>query len=70
MTGSTAYDFGEKRDQGQSFTVSRIGLDWIFHFGANYDRGKDNVGFALLFEPRFGSTSGSPMQLNSLLGVR
>ncbi|MFK7819689.1 MAG: hypothetical protein AB8G99_13300 [Planctomycetaceae bacterium] len=70
MTGSTAYDFGERRDQGQSFTVSRIGLDWIFHFGANYDRGKDNVGLALLFEPRFGSTSGSPMQLNSLLGVR
>jgi hypothetical protein len=70
MTGATAYDFGEGRDRGQSFTVSRIGLDWIFHFGANYDRSKDNFGVALTFEPRFGSTSSSPVQLNSLLGVR
>ncbi len=70
MTGSTAYDFGESQDRGQSLTISRIGLDWIFHFGANYDRSKDNFGLALMFEPRFGSTSGSPMQLNSLLGVR
>lgn len=70
MTAGTAYDFGERRDRGQSFTVSRIGLDWIFHFGANYDRSKDNMGVALMFEPRFGSTSSSPVQLNSLLGVR
>lgn len=70
MTGSTAYDFGERRDRGQSLTVSRVGLDWIFHFGANYDRSKDNIGVALMFEPRFGSTGNSPVQLNSLLGVR
>ncbi len=70
MTAGTAYDFGEGRDRGQSFMLSRIGLDWIFHMGANYDASKDNVGFALMFEPRFGSSSSSPVQLNSLLGVR
>ena len=69
-TAGFAYDFGESRGRGYSGTISRIGLDWIFHLGANFDTSKDNVGVALLFEPRFGSTSGSPVQLNSLLGVR
>ena len=70
VTGGAAYDFGENIDRGQSFTISRIGLDWIFHLGANYDRGKDNFGVAFLLEPRFGSVRNSPVQLNSLLGVQ
>ncbi len=69
-TAGTAYDFGENLDRGQSLTISRIGLDWIFHMGANYDRSKNNAGVALMLEPRFGSGGSSPVQLNSLLGVR
>lgn len=68
-TAGTAYDLGEGQDRGQSLTVTRIGLDFNVHFGANYDRSKDNTGFAIAIEPRFGRPDGSPTQLGSLLGI-
>ena len=67
---STAYDIAEGEDRGQSLTISRIGLDWIFHIGANVDASKNNVGFGISLEPRFGSLMGASTQLGSLLGVR
>lgn len=69
-TMSTAYDIAEGEDRGQSLTISRIGLDWIFHIGANVDASKNNVGFGISLEPRFGSLMGASTQLGSLLGVR
>ena len=69
-TFGTAYDLAEGRNRGQSLTLTRIGLDWITHIGASFDQSRDNVGFAFLFEPRFGSTRGSGQPLSSLLDLR
>ncbi len=69
-TAGTAYDLGEGQDRGQSLTVTRIGLDFLIHVGANYDRSKDNAGFAIAIEPRFGPFDASSTQLSSLLGFR
>ncbi len=64
-----AYDFAEGRDRGQSLTISRIGGDFIFHLGAKYDRSKNNAGFGISLEPRFGALRTSRTQLSSLLGI-
>lgn len=69
-TFGTAYDIAEGRNRGQSLTLTRIGLDWITHIGTSYDQSRDNVGFAFMFEPRFGSTRGSGQPLSSLLDLR
>lgn len=69
-TFGSAYDVAEGRNRGQSLTLSRIGLDWITHIGASYDQSKDNVGFALMIEPRFGAYRASGTPLSSLLDVR
>ena len=67
-TFGTAYDFGEKRNRGQSFTITRVGLDWLFHIGANYDQGKNNAGIAFMVEPRFGSSADMGSYLGYLMG--
>ena len=69
-TFGTAFDVAEGQNRGQSMTISRIGLDWIFHVGLNYDQSKDNVGFAFMFEPRFGKYRGLGTPLSSLLQLR
>ncbi len=66
----TAYDVAEGQDRGQSLVISRIGGDFIFHLGANYDRSKDNAGIAFSIEPRLGHLRTSRTQLSSLLGVQ
>jgi hypothetical protein len=68
-TAGTAYDLGENMDRGQSLTVTRLGKDFLVHVGANYDRSKDNFGFGIAIEPRFGALDGSSTQLSSLLGI-
>ena len=68
-TFGTAFDVAEGLNRGQSMTISRIGLDWIFHLGMNYDQSKDNVGFAFMLEPRFGKYRGLGTPLSSLLGL-
>jgi len=69
-TFTTAYDIGEGRNRGQSMTISRIGLDWILHLGANFDASKNNAGLGISLEPRFGARTDSTTQLGSLLGIR
>ena len=51
-TVGTAYDIGEHRNAGQSFTITRVGLDFLFHVGANYDVSTGDVSFAVSVEPR------------------
>jgi hypothetical protein len=50
----TAYDLAENRNRGQAFTLTRIGNDFLFHLGVNYDASKNNVGFTFSIEPKFG----------------
>ena len=69
-TFGTAFDLAENKNRGQSLTITRVGLDWIFHLGMNYDQSKNNAGLMFSLEPRFGYVPGSPTQLSSLLGVR
>jgi len=68
-TFGTAYDLAEEQNRGQSVTFTRVGADFLFHFGASYDQSKDNAGIAIAVEPRFGP-SGSSTQLSSLLGLQ
>ncbi len=69
-TMSTAYDIGEHRNRGQSFTITRVGEWLLFHVGANYDASKNNPGVMFSVEPRLGGrNSVSSTQLSSLLGI-
>lgn len=68
-TLSTAYDISEGRNRGQSLTITRIGKDFLFHFGFNYNESLSNTGIALAIEPRFlgskrGSKSSGPSAMN------
>jgi len=67
-TFGTAYDLGENENRGQSLTVTRVGADFLLHFGANFDASKNNVGVAFMIEPRFFNLRNSSAQLGSLLG--
>jgi hypothetical protein len=71
-TVQTAYDLAEHRNQGQSMMLTRIGGDFLVHFGASYDNSRGTTGFHLSLEPRFGATtegnSANP-QMNRLLGL-
>ncbi len=66
-TASTAYDFGEGQNRGQSLTVTRVGEWLLLHVGFNFDASKNNVGLSLAVEPRLGSHGVSTPQLSSLL---
>jgi len=67
-TASCAYDVAEGEARGTSVTVSRVGLDWILHFGLGVDFSKSNVGVGVSLEPRFGPPS--PTNLSYLLGIQ
>jgi lipopolysaccharide export system protein LptA len=69
-TTGTAYDLAEGRNRGQSFTLTRVGADFIFHFGANFDASKNNAGLAISVEPRFGAFNSQSTQLSNLLGIQ
>ena len=69
-TMQTAYDLAEERNQGQSLTLTRIGGDFLVHFGASYDNSRDAAGFHLSVEPRFGAMNASNPQMGRLLGLR
>lgn len=68
-TASTAFDIAEGENRGQSFTLTRIGADFLVHVGGSYDRSKDSVGVALAVEPRFGPRTPYSSQMSSLLGL-
>ena len=67
-TGAISYDVAVGESRGSSLTFSRLGLDWIVHFGFGIDTSKDNVGVALAVEPRFGPPS--PTNMSYLLGLQ
>lgn len=69
-TVGTAYDLAEGQNRGQSFTLTRVGADFLFHFGANFDASKDNAGIAISVEPRIGAFNSQSTQLSNLLGIR
>lgn len=68
-TVGTAYDLAEGRNRGQSLTLTRVGADFLFHFGANVDTSKNNFGLAISVEPRIGALNSQSNQLSSLLGI-
>lgn len=68
-TLGSAYDISEQQNRGQTATLTRIGADFLVHVGANYDESRDNFGFAISIEPRFGPFDFSSTQLSSLLGI-
>lgn len=65
----TAYDLAESRNRGQAFTVTRIGNDFLFHVGVNFDASKDNVGFTFSVEPKFGPYNYLLPAAGSLMGI-
>lgn len=66
-TMGTSYDFLEHRNVGQSFTVTRVGLDWLIHVAGSYDVSTGNVSFAVAIEPRIGNLQNSMTNLSNLL---
>jgi len=69
-TVGTAYDLGEHRNVGQSFTVTRVGLDFLIHVAGSYDVSTGNTSFAVAIEPRIGNFGNSMTQLSNLLAGR
>lgn len=69
-TASTAYDLAEGMNRGQSLSLTRIGADFLFHFGFSFDQSKDSVGLAIALEPRFGPRTPYSSQMNNLLNVQ
>ena len=69
-TLGTAYDLAEGRNCGQSMTLTRVGADFLFHFGANVDVSKNNFGVGISVEPRIGAFNSQSSQLSNLLGIR
>ena len=69
-TLQTAFDLAEDRNQGQSLTLTRIGGDFLFHFGTSYDNSRGATGFHLSLEPRFGAMNAANPQMSRLLGLR
>ncbi|MEZ6049593.1 MAG: hypothetical protein R3C11_29240 [Planctomycetaceae bacterium] len=69
-TMGTAYDLAEEQNRGQTFTLTRVGADFLVHLGLSVDESKDNVGFGISIEPKFGPFNANSSQLSSLLNVR
>ncbi|MCH2201732.1 MAG: hypothetical protein MK102_07165 [Fuerstiella sp.] len=67
-TAAVAYDVGQEESRGSSLTLSRVGLDFVFHMGFGIDTNKDNVGIAFSMEPRLGPPSAT--NLSYLLGLQ
>lgn len=67
-TGAISYDIADGGSRGSSLTFSRVGLDWLLHFGFGVDESKDNVGVAFSVEPRFGPPN--PTNLARLMGIQ
>lgn len=67
-TAAISYDVADGGSRGSSLTFSRVGLDWILHFGFGIDTSKDNVGAAFSIEPRFGPPN--PTNLSRLMGIQ
>lgn len=55
----TAYDLAENQNRGQTLQVTRVGADFLLHFGVLVDPTKNNFGLAVSVEPRFAPFTGS-----------
>ena len=72
-TLSAAYDLAEGESRGQSMTLTRVGADFLMHFGLSADPMKNNYSVGFSVEPRFApfvgnyGAGGSGTQLGSLL---
>ncbi len=55
----TAYDLAEHQNRGQTLQFTRVGADFLVHFGVLVDPTKNNLGLAIAVEPRFLSFSGN-----------
>ena len=65
-TMGTSYDLMEHRNQGQSFTITRVGLDFLISVAGNYDVSTGNVGVAIAIQPRLGFLGGGGGQAGSM----
>jgi lipopolysaccharide export system protein LptA len=69
----TAYDLAERQNRGQTVQITRVGADFLIHFGTLIDPTKNNFGIAISIEPRFApftgtsGPAGQSTQLGSLL---
>lgn len=66
-TLGASYDIAERRDRGQSLTITRIGEYMLFHLGTGYDRSRNNFSLNFMIEPRLGNKT-TPTQMSSLIG--
>jgi len=53
VSANNTYDFGSTGNVGQNIALTRIGESFLLRVGLDVDRGRDNVGVSVLFEPRF-----------------
>lgn len=53
ISANNTYDFGSAGNIGQNLGLTRIGESFLIRLGLDIDRGRDNVGFSFLLEPRF-----------------
>jgi len=53
VSANNTYDFGSAGNVGQNLALTRIGESFLLRVGLDIDRGRDNVGVSVLFEPRF-----------------
>ncbi|WP_143543762.1 LPS assembly protein LptD [Rhodopirellula sp. MGV] len=53
VSGGTTYDFGSTGYVGQNFGITRIGESMLVRLNIAADRGRDNVSFGFVIEPRF-----------------
>ena len=61
----TSYDLAEGESRGHSLAVTRVGKDFLFRTGLDYDPSKDNFGVSFQIEPIIGRLDGD--DLSSLL---
>ncbi|MEX0704309.1 MAG: hypothetical protein WD069_19570 [Planctomycetales bacterium] len=65
-TFRTSFDLEASQNRSQSLTITRIGADFLFHLGLNYNENKDNAGVAFMITPRIGPFANGTANLSSL----
>lgn len=53
VSAGTTFDLGDVGNVGQRLALTRIGESVLLRMGINVDKGRDNVGFQFMIEPRF-----------------
>ena len=63
-----AYDIAERRGQGHSIGLTRIGRDFVWQTTFDYDESKDDIGLSIMVEPFIGARDAD--DIDSLLQAR